>query len=124
MQLDLTTIVSIVFFAALQITVYALCLIKLREIDRQPCAPALKLRLTENEEHLFDSGLYVGIAGTAIALVMQVLGLIEANLLAAYSSNLFGILCVAFVKIRHVRAFKHRLILESQQSEELTQTAA
>ena len=68
----------------------------------------------ENEENLFDGGLYVGIAGTALALVLQVLGFIEANLLAAYSSNLFGILCVAFVKIRHVRAFKKKLILQSQ----------
>ena len=31
--------------------------------------------------------------------------------LAAYSSNLFGIVCVALVKIRHVRGYKRRLIL-------------
>jgi hypothetical protein len=43
-----------------------------------------------------------------------VLGVIEPNLLAAYSSNLFGIVCVALVKIRHVRPYKHRLILEGQ----------
>ena len=36
------------------------------------------------------------------------------NLLAAYSSNLFGIVCVAFVKIRHVRGYKRRLILAAQ----------
>jgi hypothetical protein len=52
--------------------------------------------------------------GTAAALVLQVLGVIEPNLLAAYSSNLFGIICVAIVKIRHVRGFKRRLILEGQ----------
>ena len=69
----------------------------------------------ENEENLFDSGLYVGIAGTCISLVLQVVGLIEANLLSAYSSNLFGILCVAIVKIRLVRPYKNRLILESQE---------
>ena len=33
---------------------------------------------------------------------------------AAYSSNLFGITCVALVKIRHVRPFKRQLILEGQ----------
>ena len=60
----------------------------------------------ENEENLFDGGLYVGIGGTATALVLQVLGVIEPNLLAAYSSNLFGITCVALVKIRHVRPYK------------------
>ena len=43
------------------------------------------------------AGLYIGIAGTATALVLQVLHIIDANLLAAYSSNLFGIVCVALV---------------------------
>jgi len=45
---------------------------------------------------------------------LQVLGVIDANLLAAYSSNLFGIVCVALVKIRHVRPYKRKLILEAQ----------
>ena len=54
-------------------------------------------------------GLFI--AGTATALVLQVLGIIEPNLLAAYSSNLFGIACVALVKIRHVRPYKCGLIL-------------
>ena len=40
---------------------------------------------------------------TATALVLQVLKIIPSDLLAAYSSNLFGITCVALVKIRHVR---------------------
>ena len=62
----------------------------------------------------FDGGLYVGIGGTATALVLQVLGMIEPNLLAAYSSNLFGIVCVALVKIRHVRPYKRKLIMEIQ----------
>ena len=77
----------------------------------------MKLKLVENEENLFDGSLYVGIAGTATALVLQVLGVIEANLLAAYSSNLFGIICVALVKIRHVRPFKRQLILAGQDAE-------
>jgi hypothetical protein len=68
----------------------------------------------ENEENLFDSGLYVGIGGTAAALVLQVLKIIDPDLLAAYSSNLFGITCVALVKIRHVRPYKRQLILEGQ----------
>ena len=87
---------------------------KIGEIDRQDMPPLLKLRLMENEENLFYSGLYVGMMGTAAALVLQVLGVIEPNLLAAYSSNLFGIVCVAFVKIRHVRGYKRRLILAAQ----------
>jgi hypothetical protein len=114
MNIDLSTILSIALFGALQIVVYAVCLMKIQEIDRQSASAQLKLKLMENEENLFDSGLYLGIAGTATALVLQVLQLIEANLLAAYSSNLFGILCVAIVKIRHVRAYKRKLILRCQ----------
>jgi len=114
-NMDIATVLSIVFFFILQLLVYLICLLKISEVDRKPVPNLVKLRLMENEENLFDSGLYVGIAGTSAALVLQVLGLIEANLLAAYASNLFGILCVAFVKIRHVRPYKTRLIEISQE---------
>jgi hypothetical protein len=114
--METSTLVSIGIFAALQVGMYMACLRKIREIEMQDASPQLKLRLMENEENLFDSGLYVGMMGTAAALVLQVLGVIEPNLLAAYSSNLFGIICVALVKIRHVRGFKRRLILEAQRS--------
>lgn len=112
--MDTSTLLSIAFFAALQVAMYLVCLAKIREVARQPVPTLVKLKLMENEENLFDGGLYVGIGGTATALVLQVLGIIEPNLLAAYSSNLFGITCVALVKIRHVRPYKCRLILESQ----------
>ena len=112
--MDKSTIISIGVFALFQIVVYLFCLMKIGEIDRQDVPPALKLRLMENEENLFDSGLYVGMTGTATALVLQVVGVIEPNLLAAYSSNLFGIVCVAFVKIRHVRGYKRQLIMAAQ----------
>jgi len=112
--MDTSTLLSIGVFAALQVAMYFACLLKIRDIARQPFSALVKLRLMENEENLFDGGLYVGIGGTATALVLQVLGLIEPNLLAAYSSNLFGITCVAFVKIRHVRPYKRQLILDGQ----------
>ena len=112
--MDKSTIISIGIFALFQIVIYMICLMKISEIDRQDLPPALKLRLMENEENLFDSGLYVGMTGTATALVLQVLGVIDPNLLAAYSSNLFGIVCVAFVKIRHVRGYKRQLIMAAQ----------
>ncbi len=112
--MDNSTIFSIAFFAALQVGMYIVCLLKIREVSRQPVSPMVKLRLMENEENLFDGGLYIGIGGTATALVLQVLGMIQSNLLAAYSSNLFGIVCVALVKIRHVRPYKRLLILEGQ----------
>jgi hypothetical protein len=114
--METSTLVSIGIFAALQVGMYMACLRKIREIDEQDATPLLKLRLMENEENLFDSGLYVGMMGTAAALVLQVVGVIEPNLLAAYSSNLFGIICVALVKIRNVRGFKRRLILEGQRT--------
>jgi hypothetical protein len=113
-SMDISTLLSIGVFAALQVAMYFACLLKIREVARQPVSPLVKLRLMENEENLFDGGLYVGIGGTATALVLQVLGVIEPDLLAAYSSNLFGITCVALVKIRHVRPYKHQLILEGQ----------
>jgi hypothetical protein len=112
--MDSSTLISIGFFALLQVAMYVTCLMKIREIARSAVSPLVKLRLMENEENLFDGGLYVGIGGTATALVLQVLGIIEPNLLAAYSSNLFGITCVAFVKIRSVRPYKRQLILDSQ----------
>jgi len=123
-NMDTSTLLSIGFFALLQVGMYLLCLAKMREIDLQQIPSLLKLRLLENEENLFDGGLYIGIAGTATALVLQVMKLIEPNLLAAYSSNLFGIICVALVKIRHVRPVKRRLILESQAAEAARQAAA
>jgi len=112
--MDTTTLLSILAFLLLQVGMYVICLLKISEIERQSVPVLTKLKLMENEENLFDGGLYIGIAGTATALVLQVLGLIEANLLAAYSSNLFGIVCVALVKIRHVRPYKRKLILEGQ----------
>ncbi len=112
-SMDTSTLISIAIFALLQVAVYIICLRKINQITQEDLAPGLKLRLMENEENLFDSGLYVGMMGTAAALVLQVLGVIAPNLLAAYSSNLFGIVCVALVKIRHVRGYKRRLILEN-----------
>lgn len=112
--MDLHSILAIALFGALQIAMYLVCLAKIRSIDAQALPPLVKLRLMENEENLFDGGLYLGIGGTATALVLQVLGLVEPNLLAAYSSNLLGITCVALVKIRHVRPYKTNLILAAQ----------
>lgn len=113
-SMETATLLSIAFFFLLQALVFLICLLKVREIEKKIVGPLVKLKLMENEENLFDTGLYVGIAGTCISLVMQVIGLVEANLLAAYSSNLFGILCVAIVKIRMVRPYKTRLILRSE----------
>jgi hypothetical protein len=112
--MEATNLISIAVFAALQIAVYFLCLRKISEIARRDASPLVKLRLMENEENLFDLGLYVGIGGTAAAMVLITLGIAKANLIAAFSSNLFGITCVALVKIVHVRPFKRQLIIDGQ----------
>ncbi|NBR46009.1 MAG: hypothetical protein EBT68_02665 [Verrucomicrobia bacterium] len=110
-SMEPTNLIALILFLATQIAVYRICVRRIRQIETGPGDPALKLRLLENDDNLFDSGLYVGIGGTAIALVLQVLGVIQPSLLAAYSSNLFGITCVAVIKIFHVRACKQRLLL-------------
>ena len=110
-SMEPTNIITLVIFLTIQIAVYRICVRRIRQIETGPGDSTLKLRLLENEDNLFDSGLYVGIGGTAIALVLQVLGVIQPSLLAAYSSNLFGITCVAVIKIFHVRACKQRLLL-------------
>ena len=109
--MDPTNLITLAIFLGLQIAVYRICVRRMRQIENGPGDTQLKLRLLENEDNLFDAGLYVGIAGTATALVLQVIGLIQPSLLAAYASNLFGIACVAIVKIFHVRALKQRLLI-------------
>ena len=111
LSMEPTNVITLAIFLTIQIAVYRICVRRIRQIETGPGDPSLKLRLLENEDNLFDSGLYVGIGGTAIALVLQVLGVIQPSLLAAYSSNLFGITCVAVIKIFHVRACKQRLLL-------------
>ncbi|NDA25426.1 MAG: hypothetical protein EBZ05_01030 [Verrucomicrobia bacterium] len=110
-SMEPTNVITLVIFLSVQIMVYRICVRRIHQIETGPGDPALKLRLLENDDNLFDAGLYVGISGTAIALVLQVLGVIQPSLLAAYSSNLFGITCVALIKIFHVRACKQRLLL-------------
>jgi len=114
--MDPTNLITLAIFLGLQITVYRICLRRIRQIEEGPGDANLKLKLLENEDNLFDAGLYVGIGGTATALVLQVVGIIQPSLLAAYSSNLFGITCVALVKIFHVRALKQRLLLPPTKS--------
>jgi hypothetical protein len=113
-KMETSTLGTIAVFGALQAAMYVLCRRKIGEILAMSEPAAVRLRLMENEENLFDSGLYVGIAGTATALVLQVLHLVEANLLAAYSSNLMGIITVALVKIVHVRTARRGLIIEAR----------
>jgi hypothetical protein len=115
-SMDQYTILALVIFLVVQAVLYALCLVKLAEIRRQPIHSGLKLRLLENEENLFDAGLYCGLGGTVGSLVFLAMGIIKASLMAAYASTLFGIIFVGILKICHIRPLRRRLILESEAS--------
>lgn len=108
------TIASLVGFFVIQGIIYIVCLLRLAEIRKQPISSDLKLKLLENEEALFDAGLYVGLGGTVMSLVVLALGVVKPSLMAAYTSTLFGILFVAILKIAHVRPYRRRLILETE----------
>ncbi len=113
-----STLIAMAVFLVLQSSIYIFCLTKLAEIRRQGLSSPMKLRLLENEENLFDAGLYLGLFGTAASLILLTLGLIKPSLVSAYSSTLFGILFVALLKIFHVRPYKRRLIIDSATQEE------
>ena len=109
------SIVFIVIFAAIQGYVYFTCTNKINEVKNGAGDPKLKLRLLENEDNLFDMGLYIGIAGTALMLAILILfPKAGVSVSAAYASNIFGILCVAVVKIFHVRQTREALIIEAE----------
>ena len=109
-----STLITLGVFFVLQVSIYIIGLVKLAEIQRQPLSSTMKLKLLDNEENLFDAGLYCGLFGTASSLVLLTLGVIKPSLMSAYASTLFGILFVAILKILHVRPYKRRLILETQ----------
>ncbi|MCD8533311.1 MAG: hypothetical protein LR011_00390 [Verrucomicrobia bacterium] len=113
-NLDQPTIIVLLVFLLVQFALYLMCRVKLGEIRRSEADASLKLELLANEENLFDSGLYVGLAGTVLALSMVTLGMVQASLMAAYASTLFGILFVAILKIFHVRPLRRKLIIESR----------
>ena len=113
-MLDQVTILITGLFFLLQLIVYAFCLIKIAELKKQDANPDLKLRLIENEENLFDLGLYVGLGGTVGSLILLAMDIVQASLIAAYSSTLFGIIFVAILKVIHVRPFRRSLIMRME----------
>ena len=113
-QLNQLSLLTLLLFFVLQGLIYTACLVKLAEIRRLAIPPRMKLRLLENEDHLFDAGLYLGFVGTIISLILVSLGVITPSLMAAYSSTSFGIIFVSILKIFHVRPLRRKLILESE----------
>ena len=112
--MDNTKIVPMGLFFVLQCMLYISSIVKLAEIRRQGVGPRMKLKLLENEDHLFDAGLYLGFLGTIVAFILSSLSAHPTfNLMVAYSSTSFGILFVSVFKIFHLRPVRRHLLLEA-----------
>lgn len=119
------SLLTLVLFFVLQALIYTACMVKLAEIRRQAIPARMKLRLLDNEDHLFDAGLYLGFVGTIISLILVSLGVIKPSLMAAYSSTSFGIIFVSFFKIFNLRPLRRKLLLEAEMiSSEVAQAVA
>jgi hypothetical protein len=105
-------LLTLLLFFVLQGLIYIACLVKLAEIRRQQVPARMKLKLLENEDHLFDAGLYLGFVGTIISLILVSMGAIKFSLMAAYSSTSFGIIFVCVFKIFNLRPTRRKLLLE------------
>jgi hypothetical protein len=112
-ELNQVTLLVLVLFFIIQLVIYSFCLIKMKEIANQSLSADMKIKLLENEENLFDFGLYVGLGGTVLSLILVAVGIVEASLMAAYASTLFGILFTAMLKVLHLRPYRRKLILEN-----------
>ncbi len=110
-----TVLLTMLLFFVLQALLYVASLVKLAEIHRQQVPARMKLKLLENEDHLFDAGLYLGFLGTIISLILVSLGVFkQPSLMAAYSSTSFGILFVVLFKVVHLRTARRKLLLEAE----------
>ncbi|MCD8482927.1 MAG: hypothetical protein LR015_09855 [Verrucomicrobia bacterium] len=98
---DQVTLIVLLMFFVVQLMVFMFCMVRLKEVRSADEPARTKLQLLENEENLFDLGLYVGLGGTVGSLIMIVLNIVEASLMAAYASTLFGILFVAIFKVAY-----------------------
>jgi hypothetical protein len=103
-------------FLGIQLLIFVWSYLQLKRIAARQDDAGLKLELLENEEMLFDMGLYIGLAGTVMSLILMVMGEENKGLIAAYTSTLFGILEVAFFKIFLLRPLKQDLIVAGRTS--------
>lgn len=113
-NIDEVTMLALVLFFLVQAALYALGLVKVKEIERQKVSSRLKLKLLDNEDNMFDAGLYVGLGGTVLSLLILTLNLAQVGLMAAYASTLFGIIFVSLLKIFHVRPVRRKILIEAE----------
>jgi len=106
------SLLILLLFFVLQALIYAVCLTKLAEIRRQNVPVPLRLKLLENEDNLFDAGLYLGFCGTIISFILVMMGISQFSLMSGYSSTAFGIIFVFIFKIFHLRPYRRQLLME------------
>jgi hypothetical protein len=123
--MDTKSLLTLLLFFVLQALIYSACRVKLTETRRQNVPARVRLKLLENEEHLFDAGLYLGFAGTIVSLILVSMHLIQQqSLMAAYSSTAFGIIFVSFFKIFDLRPVRRQFLLQAEkESHELAPDA-
>ena len=102
----------IIIFLVLQMLVLLFSCMAMSRIQKSEESPEVRLRLLENEEYLFDLGLYIGLGGTVMSLIFILMGQNQQGMIAAYASTMFGILEVAIFKVFILRPFRHKLILQ------------
>ena len=71
--MDKASLLTLLLFFVLQAILYTVCLAKLAEIRRQKVPTPLRLKLLENEDHLFDAGLYLGFCGTIVSFILHMM---------------------------------------------------
>jgi hypothetical protein len=122
--MDKSRLIPMGLFFVLQGLLYISSIVKLAEIRRQRVGPRVKLRLLENEEHLFDAGLYLGFLGTICAFILSSVSQKHSfDLMVAYSSTAFGILFVSVFKIFHLRPTRRKLVMEAETEPVVTATS-
>ena len=110
---NLTEVTAIIagVFLLIQVVIFMICLSRVSEVKQEDGSAKLRLSLLDNEDNLFDLGLYVGLGGTVLSLILLlVLDVKQDALIGAYTSTLFGILFVAALKIFIVRPFRNDLL--------------
>ena len=112
---NLTIVTAIIagVFLLIQIVIFMICMSRVSQIKNEELKSGLKLGLLDNEENLFDLGLYIGLGGTVLSLILLlILDVKQDALIGAYTSTLFGILFVAALKIVIIRPYRNHLLIK------------
>jgi hypothetical protein len=112
---NLTIVTAIISgaFLLVQVVIFMICMSRISQVKNEELKSSLKISLLDNEDNLFDLGLYVGLGGTVLSLILLlVLDVKQDALIGAYTSTLFGILFVAALKIFVVRPYRNHLLVK------------